>query len=182
MSKPKKVINLYGGPGTGKSTVAALLFAKFKNMGLNTELVTEYVKGWVYDNRTPVMYDQYYFFAKQMRREYSLFNHIDYIVTDSPMLMNGYYSSLYGTKEEGELFEKMCKTYFKRCKTEDNVEHIHIFLKRVKPFNQIGRFQNEERSKEMDLEIFNYLTNINIPLISIDANEESIDKIIEKIF
>ena len=38
------VINLIGGPCSGKSTVAAELFARLKKMGIKTELVSEYIK------------------------------------------------------------------------------------------------------------------------------------------
>ena len=41
-NKQLKVINLYGGPGTGKSTTAAALFALIKREGYNVELVTEF--------------------------------------------------------------------------------------------------------------------------------------------
>lgn len=161
MTKMTKIISLYGGPGIGKSTTAANLFVTLKNKGLNTELVTEYVKQWVWDNRNPVMFDQYYFFAKQSRKEYSLFNKVDYIITDSPIAMCCYYSKLYGTKEESECFKVMLKTYLNSCKL-NGAEHIHYLLERTKPYNQIGRFQTEERSVEMDKEIEYYLNEVGI--------------------
>ncbi len=37
-------INFYGGPGTGKSSMAAAIFSNLKNEGINAELVTEYAK------------------------------------------------------------------------------------------------------------------------------------------
>lgn len=171
----KVVISLYGGPGTGKSTTAALLFSRFKNKGLNTELVTEYVKGWVYDERTPCMYDQFYFFAKQLRREYSLFNHIDYIITDSPILMCCYYTKLYGTPEESECFKNMAKTYFKRCEN-DGVVHKHVFLNRIKEYNKVGRYQTEEEAVKMDSQIEDFLKECGVEYIKIDAVESAIDK------
>jgi adenylylsulfate kinase-like enzyme len=41
------VINLFGGPGTGKSTLAAALFTDLKMKGINAELVTEFAKDLV---------------------------------------------------------------------------------------------------------------------------------------
>ena len=46
-----KVINLFGGPGCGKSTTAADLFARMKLRGLSVELVTEYAKDVVWDEK-----------------------------------------------------------------------------------------------------------------------------------
>ena len=43
------VINLCGGPGTGKSTLSANLFAKLKMAGVDVELAPEYVKDLVWE-------------------------------------------------------------------------------------------------------------------------------------
>ena len=42
--KETLVINLIGGPCSGKSTIAAELFARLKKMGIHCELVSEYIK------------------------------------------------------------------------------------------------------------------------------------------
>ena len=46
MTKLEKplVVNLFAGPGTGKSTVAAQIFAHLKWQGFSCELVTEFAK------------------------------------------------------------------------------------------------------------------------------------------
>ena len=44
-----KVINFYGGPGTGKSVQAAATYCALKKQGLNCELVTEYAKDKLWD-------------------------------------------------------------------------------------------------------------------------------------
>lgn len=41
---PTLVVNLFGGPGSGKSTGAAYVFARLKMLGYNAELVTEFAK------------------------------------------------------------------------------------------------------------------------------------------
>lgn len=37
-------VNLYGGPGSGKSTTAAGVVSQLKLLSINAELVTEYAK------------------------------------------------------------------------------------------------------------------------------------------
>ena len=61
------VINLFGGPSTGKSTLAALLFGTLKSKyDLNCEYVNEYAKDLVYEKRNQILLkDQLYIFAKQ---------------------------------------------------------------------------------------------------------------------
>ena len=38
------LVNLYGAPGSGKSTGAAYIFSKLKMAGVDAELVTEFAK------------------------------------------------------------------------------------------------------------------------------------------
>ena len=49
------IINIYGGPGVGKSTGAAMIFAKMKMLGINCELVTEYAKTLTYEKRFEIL-------------------------------------------------------------------------------------------------------------------------------
>ena len=54
------LINIYGGPGAGKSTVAAGLFYELKKKGYDCGLVTEMATELVYDESFNVMNDQIY--------------------------------------------------------------------------------------------------------------------------
>lgn len=97
-----KVINLWGSPGAGKSTTAAGLFYKMKTAGYNVELVTEYVKDAVWDERTNLFKDQLYLLAQQNRRLERLRGKVDYAISDSPLLLvlayspKDYYNSFNG--------------------------------------------------------------------------------------
>ena len=42
------VVNIFGAPGAGKSSFAALVFSEMKRVGTNVELVTEVAKDLVY--------------------------------------------------------------------------------------------------------------------------------------
>lgn len=44
MYKKTLVINLFGAPGSGKSSGAAYIFSQLKKLGIDCELVTEYAK------------------------------------------------------------------------------------------------------------------------------------------
>lgn len=173
-----KVINLYGGPGAGKSTSAARLFALLKESGIETELISEYVKQWAWEERKPVNYDQFYFFGKQARKEYSLFGKVDYIVTDSPVALCGYYSKVFGKPEQAECFNQMISTYYNMC-LKDGVEHINVFLKRVKPYNPLGRFQTEEEARKIDSDLCEYIQAQGIKFISVDGSKEGTEKLFD---
>ena len=80
-----KVINIFGGPGVGKSRTAAALFVALKDKHIHVELVTEYAKQITYEKRFNVLGDQLYILAKQNRKLEPLRGIVDYIISDSPL-------------------------------------------------------------------------------------------------
>lgn len=175
------VVSLYGGPGTGKSTSAAHLFAELKMAGVNAELVQEYVKQWAWEDRKPVTLDQFYFFGKQSRKEYSLFGKVDTVVTDSPVSLCAYYTHLYGSKEQDSLFQDMTKTYYNMAKNTGN-HHVHIWLNRVKAYNPAGRFQTEEQARDIDNDMRNFLTrNVGLEFVEVDGSPDGVKSILEMV-
>jgi hypothetical protein len=147
-----QVINLYGGPGTGKSTSAALLFAMLKMAGKNAELVREYVKEWAWEGRQPGEFDQLYFMGKQIRKESLLYGKVDWIVTDSPVLLGVYYSQEYAPELIAEAVKKTATNFYDHAHRAKVVHH-HVFLERSKQYNPAGRYQTEEEAKKIDVSL-----------------------------
>jgi hypothetical protein len=168
-----KIINFYGGPGVGKSTLAAFTFAHLKDAGVETELVAEYVKQWAWEEKRPVQLDQFTIFGHQSRREYPLFGKVDVIVTDSPVLLCGYYTELYGSPELRTLFRHMVQTYYRMC-AEQGAEHIHVFLKRMVPYSSKGRFQTREEAEAIDIHMQDYLRSLGINFVLVNGDKESV--------
>lgn len=169
------IINLYGGPGTGKSTSAAYLYYLLKKQGANVELVREYVKDWAWEKRTINTYDQIYFLGKQVRRESMLYGKVDYIVTDSPVMMNLYYAQKYCTLSLAEGIRSATLSFYRQA-AEDGHKHIHVFLKRTKPYVGEGRYQSELEAKEMDNEIKRLLEDLRTPLLHSETEEPELAK------
>ncbi len=158
------VICLYGGPGAGKSTAAAYLFYLLKTQGANVELVREYVKEWVWTARKFSTYDQIYFLGKQTRQESLLFGKVDWIVTDSPVMMNLYYAQKYCPLVISEGVRAATLAYYKQSE-DDGHKHIHIFLNRSKPYLSYGMFQSEDVAKEIDDDVKKFLRHLKVPFI-----------------
>ena len=121
------IINMVGAPGTGKSTISALAFYELKTQNQKAELIQEYVKDWAYEKRKIESYDQIYFLAKQIRKESLLFNKVDYVITDSPVLMNQVYAKKFCSDHLYQAIKVSTEYYYKNVKA-DGHKHINILL------------------------------------------------------
>ncbi|ATW62830.1 hypothetical protein SCBWM1_gp146 [Synechococcus phage S-CBWM1] len=171
MTKKTTVINLFGGPGAGKSTTAAGIFFELKNSGKNVELVREYVKGWAYDGRFPTAMDAMYLLGKQVSYETKLYGKVDYIVTDSPILLAGLYPYL---KHNITYVREAAESFIREL--PPNVNHLNFVLPRYKKYATSGRFENEEEAKDIDREIEKYLKTRSVVEYLTPPHEGSDDR------
>lgn len=158
------VINLIGAPGTGKSTIASELFAMMKWRGFDVELVSEYAKELVWEQRNETFKNELYLFAKQQHRMFRLNGKVKYIITDRPLILSVLYSQKYGDGSEA----------FKNLVLEeiDKFSNINIFLKRTKPYVEKGRNQTEEESNQFALEILECVKQYCDSYSVMDAKQE----------
>lgn len=180
MEKIKKIICLYGGPGSGKSTTCAGLFYNIKLIGLSCEMNREYVKEWCFETRKPRTGDQSYFFAKMARKErIYMDNELDFIITDSPLILTHFYGIKF------DKFEQMTNTslsmlanHHTYCKAKD-YKVDHFFINRVKPYSEAGRYQTAEQASALDQEIKDMLYEFNLKFTEVDGDEKCVNKILE---
>ena len=154
-----KVINLIGGPGSGKSTAMAGVFYNLKKLGVNCELVTEYAKDKVWDESFFVMKDQLYVSAKYYHKLWRVADKVDYIITDSSLLAGIFYNN-----DMSEHFEQLMIEQYNKF------DNILYFLNRDDSFFQtVGRVEDLAKSKEIDLKIKEFLDKYKIPYKEINA-------------
>lgn len=163
-----KVINLFAGPGAGKSTTAAALFARMKRSGKKVELVTEYAKELTWDRRHDVLEDSLYILAKQHRRLKRLEGQVDYAITDSPLPISLAYG--YGARGVPWFTDTVLALFHQ-------FDNINFRLIRVKPYAKYGRSQTEEEAKELDDVISRILDNKAIPATWVVGDEHADDTI-----
>jgi hypothetical protein len=168
-----QVVNLYGGPGTGKSTSAAYVYFLLKQAGKNVELVREYVKDWAWEGRAFNKYDQMYFAGKQIRKESMLYGKVDFIVTDSPVMLGIYYSARFSPPRVAAGIKSMTLAYYDQARI-DNVRHHHVMLERTKGYNPSGRYQTEEEAKTIDNGVFDMLINLGVSFENWKTDEKSL--------
>jgi hypothetical protein len=170
-----KVINLFGGPGIGKSTTAAGLFHLMKRAGYKVELVTEYAKDLTYEGRNNILEeDQLYILAHQNRRMARLKNSVDYIITDSPLFLSIIYQNYFKMKDIGlnQVILNLMNEY-------DNINIVLERNEKEHPFQEYGRNQNQDEAKKLDEAIITELTDYNIDYTVFDSPR---DEITNKIF
>lgn len=164
-----RVINLFAGPGVGKSTTCAALFAELKYCNYNVEMITEYAKDAVWEKRGPkVLEAQEYVFGKQSFRQSRVASEVDFVVTDSPLLLSVIYA-------KDDYLKNLSALVLEKF---NQFENLNIFLKRNKPYNPKGRIQNEEEAKEMDRKILALLNEMEIPFYELVFSRDNPDKII----
>lgn len=151
------VINLFGGSGVGKSTIAALLFATMKMRGFDVELVREYVKLWAWSGKRVLPADQIYLLGKQSAYESLLYGKVEYIVTDSPVLLAGAYAEWH-SGDSGQYVTEAAKSYYEVSVKEHNVRYVNYVINRDGEFNPRGRYETREQAEKFDEFLKMYLT------------------------
>ena len=163
-----KVINIIGEPSCGKSTTSAMLFALMKQKGFNVELVTEFAKELLYDENITAFKNQDYIFAEQRRRITRLEGKVDYVITDSPLLLHLHYINQNNTPRSLIPFMLDC--------IEEH-ENIYFLLDRKHNYEDRGRFQNEEEAKKIRDSIKYILYKHNIDFYDLTTDNDLVDKI-----
>lgn len=87
----KPVINCFGAPNSGKSTLASHLYSICKSRGANCEKVEEVAKDIVYEKNKYKIWNQPYVFGNQLNRMVRVVEDVDFIINDSPLLLAAIY-------------------------------------------------------------------------------------------
>ena len=163
------MVNLWGGPGTGKSTLMADVFAELKWRGVDCEQAPEFAKEKVWESTDseldeqivpPALRCQPYIFGKQHYIQFRLNGKVDAIITDSPLLL----SLIYGRQEPKE-FGACVRAYFKLF------NNLNFFCVRLKKFNPNGRLQTKAQAQKIDKVILKMLKKYKIPFQTIEAHQ-----------
>lgn len=133
------LVNLLGGPGSGKSTVAAELFVHYKKKGINTELVREYAKELIWANRLENV-SNYHITVEQFRRQRMLYDKVDLIITDGSAIGGLIHEKYY---EGTDTCSELMASYYHYDIKKFNIKEFNFLLSRENKYEQWGRFQTE---------------------------------------
>jgi len=169
------VVNLFGGPGCGKSTITAGLFSALKWKNICCEMSLEYAKDCVFGENTNILKNQVYVFGKQQNRLFRLNGKVDVVITDSPLILSLVYDVLCRKDLPADYREAFHNFIIKEQAQYNN---LNIFLRRVKPYHKEGRLQSEKEARELDFLIRDVLNKNNIAYIEVIGEEESIPQLV----
>ena len=173
-----KLINLFGGPGIGKSSIAAGVFYELKRKHISCNNPYEFPKRLAWDNNLPAIKDQLYVCANQHRGIAECYGKVDYIVVDSPVLFSLIYKTWYSKGYPAEFYSEAFNQMV--LDLHNNYDNINVMLERPEAnHNDEERFQNLEDSIKIDSHCIKTLNENNIDYHIIKTDDNTVEKIIE---
>lgn len=167
MEKDALAINLFGGPGVGKSTTAAGVFSLLKLHDVEAELVTEFAKDLVWEERHRTFGDQNYLFGKQHHRMWRIKDKVDVMVCDSPLML----SIVYRPETLGKPFIDHV------VETVKGFNNLNVLLTRTKRYNPNGRNETEDQAREVDNRVRSILEEFEMPWVEVPGNFEGLNMV-----
>lgn len=172
------MINFVAAPGAGKSLMSAMIFAELKMRHYSAEMVQEYAKNLVWQGRLEELNCQWMVSMEQYRMLKAVNEKVEYICTDSPLLIGMYYNRTHGNnvcdvvKTEAMIASKM-----------NEFDNVYIYLKRnwEFPFETEGRIHTEEESIHIEDGLKYLLDEYGIRYLEVTSSRDSIQKILEYI-
>lgn len=168
-----KIINLISGPCSGKTATAGRLLGALKEQHISVGLALEYATDVIYEGRSHLLAEQDYIFAKQRLRFKSFVDKVDYVITDTSLLLSLIYAPDYPVS-----FQEYVITRY------HEFNNVVVFIERSEgaTFSATGRNHDAEQSYQKDHDIRELLNALNIPYLVVSvADPEAITKIMQHI-
>lgn len=172
-----KLINILGGPGVGKTTIATLVFAELKLLGKNAEYVSEYAKQLVWTNDFELLNNQHHVTNHQVKLFKGMVGKVDYIITDGSIL-HGLYYNLHNEDNVSNIDKT--EKYIIECYNSFN--NVNIMLTRGNyDYETAGRIQSIDEAKHVDIVLPMLLKDNNIEFKEFVSSRNVVNEIINEI-
>ena len=174
-----KLINLFGGPGIGKSSIASGITYKLKKKHIRVNNPYEFPKLLAWDKNNEAIKDQLYVLANQHRGIAQSYGKVDYIIIDSPIMFSliykTYYNTGYPAEFYGEHFNQLIVDLHKKY------DNINILLERTDKgkHNDDERYQTLQESLEIDKLCKRILDENNIPYHIVKVGKNTVKDILK---
>jgi len=163
-----KLVNVTGGPGIGKSTLAAGLYVELKKLGIEAEYVSEYPKELVYQERYLTLTDQVYVFANQYHKIWTAATHNQIVITDSPIMLSMIYNP-----DTSQNFNNLI------IELHNKFDAMNIVLKRApETYSSVGRIHSLTESISVDNRIREILNDYDMDYLEFDPVHDDVQKLV----
>jgi nicotinamide riboside kinase len=167
------ILNLFGGPGIGKTTLAARIFAELKARNIEAACPEEYAKIAIWQGRSYLLDNQLILLGRTWDTITSLADKVDVIILDSPILLCSHYAS----EVEPDHFHKTVLDYHQRY------DRINILLSRVDGMNYStsGRRETSQQAIGIDAKIRSKLDVSDEQYVSVQTGSDDVFDLIDQI-
>lgn len=153
-----KLINVYGGPGAGKTTVAATIFAHLKQTGRHAELCLEYAKELVYRGGIGPGMEDLIMEEQLWRHDTYVIGEVDYVVTDAPLLHKASFS-------HGKEYKVMVEEA--RVMEDKYTSVLHLMLPEPVGCDMRGRMHDADQSASIHRRTLMTLATEGIEVVNV---------------
>jgi nicotinamide riboside kinase len=155
----KLLINVFGGPSIGKTTIAAELFVELKKNHVEVELVSEFPKDVVVEERPNALEHQWYITGTQAYRIHTAYKCMQAVITDSPILLG----PVYDVDASPALLALSLEHH-------EKYNNLNIMLTRSLDYehSMAGRVHSLTQSVSIDNRIMRFLDDQSIPYVMYD--------------
>lgn len=162
MSKPI-LINLYGGPGAGKTTTAMRVTGELKALGFEAEYIPEYARDLSLEERltTTPQFDILMEQAKRILR--TVGTGIEVIVTDSPVLLQSLYSKNEADRQRAVVLHTALATVFNMLN--------YVVLNGREKHSMVGRVTTREEAMQLDRATKGMLVGLKQEFVEVPKSE-----------
>jgi len=161
------VLSFLGGPGVGKSTLAALIFAELKLVRTSCEFVPEYAKelAWagMLGTSTKQRSAQSSILTEQLRRLRVLNGRVDVLVQDTCVLL----PAIYGDADPVRTVQEFT-----------SFQNVLVFVDRVIEYDPEGRRANKQSAEAMDVKILETLNTLGLEPLHAHPTREDAQRIL----
>jgi len=139
------LVNLFGGPGTGKSTLAARLFHELKCAGIEAACPEEHAKLALWSGQPWLLDEQTILLGRTWETLHALCDKVEVIIVDSPILL----CSVYAGDREPTCFHELVLDMHRRT------DRVNLLIGRdeTSGYSMNGRRENEQEARATDARI-----------------------------
>ena len=167
------VVNIFGGPGSGKSTFASELFCELKKHHVEAACPEEHAKLAIWSGQPWLLDQQTVLLGRTWETIHALQGKVEVIIVDSPILL----CSVYAREREPVSFHLLTADLHRRT------DRLNLLLERddKMQYSTNGRRENESEARVVDEQILTTLDIHNEPHCEVSRNRDDIASVVDAI-